>query len=103
TCWLGVGQVGFAPCGAHPLGNNNQFHRISPTPKVSGLPWHEQRRVRRRSATKSGMRWSVAPVGPLWLLQQDRGLVPLGFLRDGEYLEEMLQPLTQTLDVIEDL
>jgi tetratricopeptide (TPR) repeat protein len=30
------------PADAHPLGNNNQFHRISPTPKVSGLPWREQ-------------------------------------------------------------
>ena len=32
--------------GAHPLGNNNQFHGIAPTSKVSGLPWHEQRLVR---------------------------------------------------------
>ncbi len=46
TCWLGVGQMGFAPCGVHPLGHNNPFHRIAPTPKVSGLPWHEQRVVR---------------------------------------------------------
>src|SRR5262249_44480253 len=48
TCWLGFGQVGFAPCGAHPLGNTNPFHRIAPTPKVSGLPWHEQCLVRCR-------------------------------------------------------
>src|SRR5262249_32695638 len=46
TCWLGFGQVGFAPCGTHPLGNNNQFHRIAPNSKVSGLPWHEQCVVR---------------------------------------------------------
>jgi hypothetical protein len=39
--------VGFAPLGAHPLGNNNHFHRIAPNSKVSGLPWHEQRCVRR--------------------------------------------------------
>jgi hypothetical protein len=29
-----------------PLGDNNQFHRISPNSQVSGLPWREQRRVR---------------------------------------------------------
>src|SRR5207247_3277090 len=46
TCWLGVGQVGCAPCGTHPLGNHNPFHRIAPHSKVSGLPWHEQRLVR---------------------------------------------------------
>src|SRR5712691_8100183 len=46
TCWLGVRQVGLEPEGSHPLGNNNQFHRISPTPKVSGLPWREQALVR---------------------------------------------------------
>jgi len=40
---------------------------------------------------------------PLWLLQQDRGLVPVGFLRDGEDLEEPLQALAQACDVIEDL
>ena len=27
--------------GAHPLGNSNQFHGISPNAKVSGFPWHE--------------------------------------------------------------
>jgi hypothetical protein len=26
---------------SHPLDNNNQFHRISPIPKASDLPWHE--------------------------------------------------------------
>ena len=41
TCWLGVRQGGLEPEGSHPRGNNNQFHRISPTPKVSGLPWRE--------------------------------------------------------------
>src|SRR5262249_612271 len=46
TGWLGVSQVGFEPEGSHPLGHNNQFHRIAPTSKVSGLPWHEQRFVR---------------------------------------------------------
>ena len=35
--------------GVHPLGNNNQFHGISPNSKVSGLPWHEQRLVRHGS------------------------------------------------------
>src|SRR4029453_14770966 len=39
---LGFGQVGLEPSDSHLLGNNNQFHRISPTPKVSGLPWREQ-------------------------------------------------------------
>jgi transposase len=34
------------PADAHPLGNNNQFHRIAPTPKVSGLPWREQAYIR---------------------------------------------------------
>src|SRR5262245_23143761 len=51
TCWLGVSQVGLEPEGSHPLGNNNQFHRISPTPKVSGLPWREQADVRPGSAS----------------------------------------------------
>ena len=38
--------------GAHPLGNNNQFHGIAPNSKVSGLPWHDQRMVRQgRCAT----------------------------------------------------
>ena len=46
TCWLGVRQVGLEPEGSHPLGTNNQFHRISPTPKVSGLPWREHAMVR---------------------------------------------------------
>src|SRR5262245_31296367 len=46
TCWLGVSQVGLEPEGSHPLGNNNPFHRIAPTPKVSGLPWREQAVVR---------------------------------------------------------
>ncbi len=46
TCWLGVRQVGLEPSGSHPLGNNNQFHGISPIPKVSGLPWREQALVR---------------------------------------------------------
>ena len=32
--------------GAHPLGNNNQFHGFSPTPKVSGLPWRDHCFVR---------------------------------------------------------
>jgi hypothetical protein len=41
TCWRGVSQVGLEPESSHPLGNNTQFHRISPTPKVSGLPWRE--------------------------------------------------------------
>ena len=47
TCWRGVRQVGLEPEGSHPLGNNNQFHRIAPTPKVSGLPWRDQCLVRR--------------------------------------------------------
>src|SRR5262249_50445967 len=28
--------------GLHPLGNNNQFHGLTPNPKVSGLPWRDQ-------------------------------------------------------------
>ena len=40
---------------------------------------------------------------PLWLLQQDRSLVTVSFLRDGEHLAKTLQPLAQALDVIEDL
>jgi hypothetical protein len=50
TCWLGVRQVGLEPRGSHPLGNLNQFYRISPTPKVSGLPWREQAFVSRPRA-----------------------------------------------------
>ena len=46
TGWLDVRQGGLAPQRSHLLGNNNQFHRISPTPKVSGLPWREQAVVR---------------------------------------------------------
>ena len=46
TCWLDVSQVGLEPCGSHPLRNNNPFRRISPTPKVSGLPWREHAFVR---------------------------------------------------------
>jgi hypothetical protein len=34
--------------GSHPLGNDNQFHGISPHSKVSGLPWRDQRVVRPR-------------------------------------------------------
>src|SRR5712691_8812088 len=45
TCWLDFNQVGLA-LRAHPLGNINQFHGFSPTPKVSGLPWREQAVVR---------------------------------------------------------
>src|SRR5262249_44330977 len=50
TGWRGVDQVGLEPCDSHPLGNNNPFHRISPTPKVAGLPWREQALVRQGSA-----------------------------------------------------
>ena len=46
TCWLDFSQVGLALHSAHPLGNINQFHRFSPTPKVSGLPWRDQALVR---------------------------------------------------------
>ena len=49
--WLGVRQVGLEPEGSHPLGNNNPFHRISPTPTVSGLPWREHALGSARSAT----------------------------------------------------
>ena len=48
TCWLDVSQVGLAH-GAHPLGNNNQFHEFTPIPKVAGLPWREHAVVRWRS------------------------------------------------------
>jgi hypothetical protein len=46
TCWLGFNQVGFAPWSAHLLGNNNQFHGLAPSPKVSGLPWRDQWLIR---------------------------------------------------------
>ena len=60
TCWLGVRQGGLEPEGSHPRGNNNQFHRISPTPKVSGLPWREQAGVR------PGMRYCKACPHSYW-------------------------------------
>ncbi len=47
TGWLDVSQMGLEPRGSHPLGNNNQFHGFSPTPKVSGFPWREHALVRR--------------------------------------------------------
>jgi hypothetical protein len=37
--------VGLA-AGAHPLGNNNQFHGVAPNSKVSGLPWRDQWLIR---------------------------------------------------------
>ena len=46
TCWRGLRQVGLAPPGSHPLGNNNPCHGVISTPKVSGLPWREQALVR---------------------------------------------------------
>jgi len=46
--WRGVNQVGFEPCGPHPLGNNNQFRGISPIPKVSGFPWRDHCNVQVR-------------------------------------------------------
>ena len=30
----------------HPLGNNNQFHELSPNSKLSGFPWREHAIVR---------------------------------------------------------
>jgi hypothetical protein len=48
TCWLDVRQVGLAPHSPHPLGNNNPFHGLSPSSKVSGLPWREHAVVRLR-------------------------------------------------------
>src|SRR2546422_4360484 len=42
TCWLDFSQGGLALRSAHLLGNINQFHRIAPIPKVSGLPWRDQ-------------------------------------------------------------
>src|SRR5262249_53404073 len=48
--WLGVNQVGFEPCNSHPLGNNNQFHGLAPSSKVSGLPWRHHGRVRLSTA-----------------------------------------------------
>jgi len=43
TCWLSFSQVGLSrhKVRNHPLGGNNQFHGITPNPKVSDLPWHE--------------------------------------------------------------
>jgi hypothetical protein len=55
TCWLGVRQVGLEPQGSHPLGNNNQFRGLSPSSKVSGLPWREHALVRRGSALGVGV------------------------------------------------
>src|SRR5439155_16327295 len=49
--------------GAHPLGNNNQFHGFSPTPKVSGLPWRDQCLVRRRTGPRTPHRTSAARRG----------------------------------------
>src|SRR5688500_3595688 len=49
TGWRGLGQVGLAPPGSHPLGNNNPCHGVISTPKVSGLPWREHALVRRRT------------------------------------------------------
>jgi hypothetical protein len=46
TCWLDFNQEGFALTSAHLLGNINQFRRIAPIPKVSGLPWRDQCQVR---------------------------------------------------------
>jgi hypothetical protein len=45
TGWLDFRQVGLAPHRAHPLGNNNQFHGLTPNSKVSGLPWREHAAV----------------------------------------------------------
>ena len=41
TCWLSFNQAGLSLYATRPLGNNNQFHRISPIPKASDLPWHD--------------------------------------------------------------
>ena len=38
--------MGLEPPGSHPLGNNNPFHGVISTPKVSGLPWREHALVR---------------------------------------------------------
>jgi hypothetical protein len=46
TCWRDFSQGGLALRSAHLLGNINQFHRIAPIPKVSGLPWRDQAYVR---------------------------------------------------------
>jgi hypothetical protein len=46
TCWLDFSQGGLALRSAHLLGNINQFPRIAPIPKVSGLPWRDQALVR---------------------------------------------------------
>ena len=37
---------GTCTTGSHPLGNNNQFHGLSPNSKVSGFPWRDQCLVR---------------------------------------------------------
>src|SRR5437667_8321985 len=52
--------------GAHPLGNNNQFHGFSPTPKVSGLPWRDQCFVRCGTARRpgSGTTFRLPPLQP---------------------------------------
>src|SRR2546429_4274068 len=62
TCWLDFSQGGLALRSAHLLGNINQFHRIAPIPKVSGLPWRDQAHVRREKRRRS-LRYTV--VSPL--------------------------------------
>jgi len=52
--------------GSHPLGNSNQFHGLTPTPKVSGFPWRDQCIVRpcpRRGAS--------CPPAPVLVLHRD--------------------------------
>jgi hypothetical protein len=46
TCWRDVSQMGLAPRGSHPLGNNHPLHGIAPNAKVSGFPWRDQCIVR---------------------------------------------------------
>ena len=85
TCWRGFNQVGLEPKGSHPLGNNNQFHRISPTPKVSGLPWREQALVRHGLGTVSRLAFpcpqdvwegcTIIRPRPRFSLQVDRWIV----------------------------
>src|SRR5262249_19571194 len=56
-----------------PLGNSNQFHRIAPNSKVSGLPWHEQRFG---SALNLNLHFHCVFLEGVYLDRTDQGLKP---------------------------
>ena len=58
TGWLGISQVGLeAHWTRHPLGNNNQFHGLSPNSKVLGFPWRDQCFVRPGTSSETYLLW----------------------------------------------